>query len=105
MKTIEELVEEVKSREKEELIDAVRKYGKAVKEGHMVEFGEDSRPVIAGYIGDDPCDIVIKSVLVTTNGHVYLEGFDKNNIFCQYKDIEPIDIFAGHLEYVTSSIG
>ena len=105
MRTINELVEEVKSREKQELIDAVYKHGEAVDEGFEVRFKGDDKPVVAGYVGDEPCDVVVDAVLVTHNGYVYLEGCDKNNVFSRYKDIEPSDIFAGHLDFITQSIG
>jgi hypothetical protein len=105
MRTINELVEEVKSREKQELIDAVYKHGEAVDDGFEVRFEGDDKPVVAGYVGEEPCDVVVAAVLVTHSGYVYLEGCDKNNVFSRYKDIEASDIFAGHLDFITQSIG
>ena len=104
MRKIHELVEEIKSREKLELIDALYKHGEAVDDGFEVKFEGDEKPVIAGYIDDDPCDIVVSSVLLTHNGEVGINGCDKNNVFCQYADIDPGDIFAGHLSYVTEAV-
>lgn len=104
MKTIFELVEEVKSRERSELIDAVYKHGEKTEEGFEVRFDDEDRPIIAGYIGSDPCDIVIAGVLVTKHNGVYLEGYDKNDSFLRYSDLDPGDMFAGHLTYVTEAV-
>ncbi len=98
------MVEDVKSREKHELIDAMMKYGKKVAEVFEVKFEGEDRPVIAGYVGEDPCDIVVSRVLLMRNGQVYLDGYEKNKALCNYADIEPSEIFAGHLSYVTEAV-
>lgn len=102
MRKISELVEEIKSREKSELIDALVNYGKKTKEGFKAYFDEDTNPIIAGYIGDDPCDIVIKSVLVTPKGNVVMTGLEKNDPYDEW-EVTPDEIFAGHLSYVTET--
>ncbi len=104
MKTIQAMVEDVKSREKHELIDAMMKHGKKVADGFEVRFEGEDRPVIAGYVGEDPCDIVVSRVLLMHNGYVYLDGYEKNNALYNYADIEPSEIFAGHLSYVTEAV-
>ena len=104
MKKISEFVEEIKSREKQELLDALYKHGEAVDEGFEVKFEGDDRPIIAGYIGEDPCDIIVSRVQLTHNGYIYIDGYDKNNAFTEYRDIEPSEIFAGQLSYLTEEV-
>ena len=103
MRKIYELVEEIKSREKQELIDALYKHGEAVDDGFEVKFSEDDHPIIAGYLGDDPCDIVIKSAKVSHDGILTIIGMDKLDMFSEL-EIETDYIFAGHLSYVTEAV-
>ncbi len=103
MRTIHELVEEIKSRERQELLDALYKHGSAVDEGFEVKFEDEEKPVVAGYIGDDPCDIVINSAKATHNGDVTMIGLQKNDPYDEW-EVEPREIFAGHLSYVTEAV-
>lgn len=103
MRTIHDLVEEIKSREKQELIDALYKHGEAMDDGFEVRFCDGEEPIIAGYLGDDPCDIVIKSAKVSYDGEVELRGLQKNDPYDDW-EIEPNEIFAGHLSYVTEYV-
>ena len=104
MKTIEELLYEIKTREKQELVNALHKFGDySIKDGFYICFEQDN-PIIAGYVGEEPCDIVVTKVMVRDNGYVYINGYEKNNPITQYMDIEPEEIFAGHLDYVTQEV-
>ena len=58
----------------------------------------------AGYLFDEPRDIVIDAARLDADGNLSLLGEDKEVRDGQY-DIEASDIFGGQLEYVTSSIG
>jgi hypothetical protein len=59
---------------------------------------------VAGYLFDEPRDIVIDAARLDADGNLSLLGEDKEVRDGQY-DIEPSDIFGGQLDYVTSSIG
>ena len=96
-------LQELKHREQEELKEAIRRYGEEVDSGYEVHF-DGEQPIVAGYLFDEPCDIVIDAARVDKYGNLSLLGDDKevrSDQFC----IEPDDIFGGQLEYVTSSIG
>ena len=104
MKKIYELLNEIQSREKQELLDALYKHGESVDGGFEVRFDGEEPLIIAGYLGEDPCDIVVTRAFVDFNGYIGLDGYDKNNSFSEYRDIEPDDIFVGHLTYVTEAV-
>ena len=65
---------------------------------------EDEQPTAAGFLFDEPRDIVIDAARLDADGNLSLLGEDKEVRDGQY-DIEPSDIFGGQLDYVTSSIG
>ncbi len=90
-------------REQDELKAALRKYGTEVDGGFEVHF-EGEQPIVAGYLFDEPRDIVIDAARLDADGNLSLLGEDKEVRDGQY-DIEPSDIFGGQLDYVTSSIG
>ncbi|MCS3262827.1 hypothetical protein NXV74_11775 [Bacteroides thetaiotaomicron] len=90
-------------REQDELKAALRKYGTEVDGGFEVHF-EGEQPIVAGYLFDEPRDIVIDAARLDSDGNLSLLGEDKEVRDGQY-DIEPSDIFGGQLDYVTSSIG
>ena len=71
--------------------------------GFEVHF-EGEQPIVAGYLFDEPRDIVIDAARLDADGNLSLLGEDKEVRDGQY-DIEPSDIFGGQLDYVTSSIG
>ena len=71
--------------------------------GFEVHF-EGEQPIVAGYLFDEPRDIVIDAARLDSDGNLSLLGEDKEVRDGQY-DIEPSDIFGGQLDYVTSSIG
>ncbi len=71
--------------------------------GFEVHF-EGEQPIVAGYLFDEPRDIVIDAARLDSDGNLSLLGEDKEVRDGQY-NIEPSDIFGGQLDYVTSSIG
>ena len=71
--------------------------------GFEVHF-DGEQPIVAGYLFDEPRDIVIDAARLDADGNLSLLGEDKEVRDGQY-DIEPSDIFGGQLDYVTSSIG
>lgn len=96
-------VDYIKRREQEELTKAVRTHGKKVDGGFEVHFDENE-PIIAGYLYDEPCDIVIKTVKVNEQGHLTILGEDKQDRGCAL-EIDINDFFAGQLDYVISEVG
>lgn len=100
--TIHQLTQALKHREQEELIAAIRLNGESSSSGYVVRF-QNEQPVVAGYLFDEPADIVITSAKVDDQGHLSLTGEDKE---CRGEslDIDPDEIFAGHLDYLTTSI-
>ena len=86
----------------EELADVLRQLGTRVDDGYEYHF-EGECPIIAGYDYDEPCDVVILSVRVDDDGYISLVGDEKNDRGNPHS-LDVDEIFAGHLEYVTSYI-
>ena len=101
--SIYDSVQEVKCREQEELAAALRLHGEKVDEGYEWHF-EGECPIIAAYDYDEPCDVVILAVRVNKDGKLTIIGDEKNDRGNEH-EIEIDEIFAGHLEFVTSEIG
>ena len=101
--TIHGQLQALQHREQDELKAALRKYGTEVDGGFEVHF-EGEQPIVAGYLFDEPRDIVIDAARLDADGNLSLLGEDKDVRDGQY-DIEASDIFGGQLDYVTSSIG
>ena len=99
MKTLSiyEQVQTVKRNEQQELISALRQYGEQVDGDYEYHYEGDC-PIIAGYLCDEPCDIVILAVRVDKDGRMTLLGEDKQDRGEQFS-IDPDEIFAGQLEY------
>ena len=55
-------VEEIKKREREELIAALQQYGEKVDDGFEYHF-ECDYPIIASYDGNEPCNMVIYAAM------------------------------------------
>ena len=55
---------------------ALRKYGTAVDGGFEVHF-EGEQPIVAGYLFDEPRDIVIDAARLDSDGNLSLLGEDK----------------------------
>ncbi len=101
--SIYDSVQEVKNREQDELRQTLRLYGDKVDGGYEYHF-EGECPIIAAYDWDEPCDVVILAVKVDEDGDITLIGDEKNDRGNEH-EIEVDEVFAGHLDFVTSSIG
>lgn len=100
--SIHEQEQELKTREQNELKEAICKFGEPVDGGYEVHF-EGEQPIVGGYLFDEPCDIVITAVRVNDKGYLTIHGEDKECRGVQHS-IVPNDIYGGHLDYVTSTI-
>ncbi len=100
--SIYDSVKAIKCREQKELAGALRKYGTKVGDGYEFHFESDC-PIIAAYDYDEPCDVVILAAKVNSAGFLTLIADLKNDRGNPH-EIDPDDVFAGHLEYVTSEI-
>ena len=65
---------------------------------------EGECPIVAAYDYDEPCDVVILSVRVNKEGKLTIIGDEKNDRGNEH-EIEADDIFAGHMDFITSEIG
>ena len=101
--SIYESVQEIKHREQEELAQALHLHGEKVDDGYEWHF-EGECPIVAAYDYDEPCDVVILSVRVNKDGALTIIGDEKNDRGNEHK-IEADDIFAGHMDFITSEIG
>jgi hypothetical protein len=101
--SIYDSVKAIKRREQQELADALRKHGSKVDNGYEFHF-EDECPIIGAYDYEEPCDVVILSARIDKDGYLKLIGDEKNDRGNPHS-IDPDDVFAGQLEYVTSSLG
>ena len=101
--SIYDSVQEVKHREQEELAEALRLHGEKVDDGYEWHF-EGECPIVAAYDYDEPCDVVILAVKVDNDGYFTIIGDEKNDRGNEH-EIEIDDIFAGHVEYISSAIG
>lgn len=100
--SIYDSVKEIKRREQEELADILRLLGNKVDNGYEYHF-EGECPIIGAYDYDEPCDVVILSARVDKDGYISLIGDEKNDRGNPHS-VDPDDVFAGHLGYVTSYI-
>ena len=91
-------VEYIKKREADELIKALHRHGKKVDDGYELHF-EDNTVVIAGYLFDEPCDIIIKAVKVDKDGFLTILGEDKLDSSAVH-EFDDDEFFAGQLDYV-----
>ena len=101
--SIYDSVKAIKRREQNELAEALRTHGTKADDGYEFHF-EDECPIIGAYDYEEPCDVVILSARVDKDGYIKLIGDEKNDRGNPHP-IDPDDVFAGQLEYVTSSIG
>lgn len=100
--SIYDSVQEVKHREQEELVSAIRQYGEKVADGYEWHF-EGDYPIVAAYDYDEPCDVVILAVRVSNDGRITIIGDEKNDRGNEH-EIDADDIFAGHIDFITSEI-
>lgn len=101
--SVSSAVSEVKRREQEDLISALRSKGKRTDRGNEWRFTIYEEPIVAAYDNDEPCDMRITSVLVDNEGFITVSAVAKDNIGDEH-EICVDDIFAGHLEFVTDEI-
>lgn len=102
MSAIYKLVQNIKELERHALREALRKHGQQVDGGDEHHF-EGECPIVAAYSGDEPCDVVILAVKMDKEGYLTIlaeEKLDRTYTF----ELDPDNIFAGQLEYVTSEI-
>ena len=100
--SVEKAYKKVKQREISELKAKVSQYGKLNSDGNK-EYVFEDKPIIAGYLNDEPCDITINSVILEEEKYLTLVGNDKDG-FLEKQNISTDDIFKGHLEFVTGGI-
>jgi len=99
--TVQEIVYNVKGREKQELIDALQKYGEKEDGGYEYHF-HGTMPCIAAYDYDEPADVVVYAVRVKDNWlSLIVRGKEE---YDEEHQIDAGEVFAGHLDFVTSEI-
>lgn len=97
-------VQAIKKEEQDALKQALLRYGKEEGGQRIYSFSHDTAPIVAGYLFDNPCDIVIKKVTIDEDGsNLEIIGEDKE-ARGQELVINPDDIFAGHIDFITDSI-
>lgn len=97
-------VQAIKKEEQDVLKQTLFNYGKEEKGKRTYRFYDDTAPIVAGYLFDNPCDIVIKKVTIDENGNnLKIIGEDKEAIG-QELVVNPDDIFAGHIDFITDEI-
>lgn len=97
-------VQAIKKEEQDVLKQALLNYGKEEEGKRTYRFYDDTAPIVAGYLFDNPCDIVIKKVTIDANGNnLKIIGEDKE-ARGQELVVNPDDIFAGHIDFITDEI-
>ena len=76
----------------------------ATRRARLKDFSIGECPIVAAYDYDEPCDVVILSVRVNKDGALTIIGDEKNDRGNEH-EIEADDIFAGHMDFITSEIG
>lgn len=105
MRTIKQMVDEVKFRERDELRQAVINKGKQTKDGWEYEFDDENRPIVAAYSYDVPADVIIYSVSVEKHdGVLTIIGYNNDDTGYVHH-IKPEDVFVGQMEFITNNIG
>ena len=99
--TVYEAVRQIKAREQQELAEVLKQYGTPTSTGCEYRF-EDESPIVASYINDEPCDLVVLAVWLDGNA-LSIYGMEKNCGFSP-RFHDPNEVFAGHLDCVTSEI-
>lgn len=93
--------QDLKRRELKECIAALKKNGELVDGGYETHFDGD-KPIVAGYLYDEPCDIVVNAVRMKDDD-VYIIGYDKHDPATE-QEISVDDLFAGQLNEITERI-
>lgn len=92
---------DLKRREHEECITALKERGEEEDGGFEKHFEAD-KPIVAGYLYDEPCDIVVNAVRAKDDD-VYIIGYDKNDSTTE-QVISADELFAGQLNEITERI-
>jgi len=93
--------QDLKIREREECADALERRGEFVDEGFEKHFEAD-KPIVAGYLYDEPCDIVVNAVRFKDD-LITIIGYDKNDPSTE-QEIGAGELFAGQLNEITERI-
>ena len=97
-------VQAIKKEEQDLLKQFLLRYGKEERGQKIYRFSDDTAPIIAGYLFDDPCDIIVKQVAVDEDGsNLEIIGADME-VRNQNLVINLDDIFAGYIDCITDSI-
>lgn len=97
-------VQAIKKEEQDILKQTLLNYGKKEGGQRIYRFSDENAPIVAGYLFDDPCDIVIKKVAIDEDGsNLEIIGEDKE-ARGQELVVNPDDIFAGHIDFITDEI-
>lgn len=97
-------VQAIKKEEQDVLKQTLLNYGKEEEGQKVYRFSDDTAPIVAGYLFDNPCDIIIKQVAIDEDGsNLEIIGEDKETRG-QELVINPDDIFAGHIDFITDEI-
>jgi len=97
-------VQAIKKEEQDILKQTLLSYGKKEGGQRIYKFSDENAPIVAGYIFDYPCDIIVKQVAVDEDGsNLEIIGADME-VRNQNLVINLDDIFAGHIDCITDSI-
>lgn len=94
-------VKDLKRRELEECAAALEKHGEFEDGGYEKHF-EAEKPVVAGYLYDEPCNIVVNAVRFADD-LITIIGYDENDPFTE-QEITSSELFAGQLNEITERI-
>ena len=97
-------VQAIKKEEQDVLKQTLLNYGKEEEGQRVYRFSDDTAPIVAGYLFDNPCDIIIKQVTIDEDGsNLEIIGEDKE-ARGQELVVNPDNIFAGHIDFITDEI-
>ena len=97
-------VQAIKKEEQDVLKQTLLNHGKEEGGQRIYKFSDENAPIVAGYLFDDPCDIIIKQVAIDEDGNnLEIIGEDKE-ARGQELVVNPDDIFAGHMDFITDEI-
>lgn len=92
---------DLKRRELEECATALKKHGELEDGGYETHF-EAVKTVVAGYLYDEPCDIVVNAIRFADD-LITIIGYDKNDPSTEH-EIPASELFAGQLNEITQMI-
>lgn len=95
-RTVDMAVDAIKKREQIELRAAMGRL-----QTKSYRFNEDERPLIAGWMFDEPAYIVVCSVILDSYGSIRIECYGKETGETCKKYLLADEFFPGQLTYVT----